>query len=189
MLGSRRRLARGISTAARLGLAALWLVSGALKFADPGETHIAVQAYEVLPQGLVGIVATALPLLEIILGLFLVAGLATRVTAIGSTLVLLLFLAAVTQAWARGLAIDCGCFGGGGEVDPEDTGYPQEIARDVGFLVLAGWLMVRPRTWWSADGWLATDSQSAERETRKDRSGRSGTDSTQTAAAEAEIGG
>ena len=32
-----------------LGLAAVWLVSGALKLADPGQTLIAVKAYQVLP--------------------------------------------------------------------------------------------------------------------------------------------
>jgi hypothetical protein len=68
--------------------------------------------------------------------------------------VLLAFIAAIAQAWARGLAIDCGCFGGGGSVAPGQTAYPQEILRDVGFLVLAGWLMVRPRSLLSFDGWL-----------------------------------
>lgn len=189
MLLSRERLVDGVATVARLGLAAVWLISGAIKLADPGETHIAVQAYEVLPQELVGVVATAMPLLEIILGLFLLAGLLTRVTALVSVLVLLAFIAAVVQAWARGLSIDCGCFGGGGQVAPEDTAYPQEIAKDIGFLILAGWLLVHPRTWWSADGWLATGSQRADEDTRKDLSGRSGTDRTQEAATEAELGG
>ena len=52
----------------------------------------------------------------------------------------------MTQAWARGLSIDCGCFGGGGAVDPEQTAYGRELLRDAGFLLLAGWLVVRPRT-------------------------------------------
>jgi hypothetical protein len=63
------------------------------------------------------------------------------------------FIAGVTQAWARGLSIDCGCFGGGGAVDPGETAYVAELLRDAGFLALAVWLVVRPRTYRSVDRW------------------------------------
>jgi hypothetical protein len=62
------------------------------------------------------------------------------------------FVAGVTQAWARGLSIDCGCFGGGGVVAPEGTAYGRELLRVAGFLLLAGWLVVRPRTLSALDG-------------------------------------
>ncbi|MFD2420398.1 MauE/DoxX family redox-associated membrane protein [Amycolatopsis pigmentata] len=143
-----------IGTLARLGLAAVWLISGSIKIMDPGQTFLAVRAYDVLPDGMVHPVALALPLLELVLGVFLLAGLGTRIAAVLSGIVLLLLIAAITQSWARGLTIDCGCFGGGGQVAAGQTRYPQEIARDVGFLVLASWLVVRPRTRVAFDGWL-----------------------------------
>ncbi|WP_033290285.1 MauE/DoxX family redox-associated membrane protein [Amycolatopsis jejuensis] len=143
-----------IGTLARLGLAAVWLVSGGVKIADPGQTYIAVQAYDVLPQALVRPAATALPLLELALGLLLLAGLATRWVAGVSLLLLAVLIAGIAQSWARGLSIDCGCFGGGGRVAAGQTQYPQEILRDTGFALLALWLLVRPRTWASLDGWL-----------------------------------
>jgi uncharacterized membrane protein YphA (DoxX/SURF4 family) len=141
-----------IGTLARLGLAAVWLVSGGLKVADPEQTYIAVQAYDVLPAGIVGAVAAALPFVEVALGLLLLVGLGTRLVAVASLVLLAAFVAGVVQAWARGLAIDCGCFGGGGAVDPAQTRYPQEIARDIGFALLAGWLVIRPRTLLALDG-------------------------------------
>ncbi|MDT8915867.1 MauE/DoxX family redox-associated membrane protein [Amycolatopsis sp. PS_44_ISF1] len=143
-----------VGTLARLGLAAVWLVSGGLKLADPGQTYVAVQAYDVLPRGLVGVVATALPLLELVLGLLLLAGLATRYAAGAALVLLAVLIAGIAQVWARGLSIDCGCFGGGGSVSAGQTEYPQEILRDTGFALLAVWLVVRPRTWFSLDGWL-----------------------------------
>lgn len=143
-----------IGTLVRLGLAAVWLTSGSIKISDPGQTYLAVKAYDLLPAGVVHPVATALPLLELALGLFLLIGLATRVVAAVSAVVLVLLIAAIAQAWARGLTIDCGCFGGGGQVAAGQTQYPQEIARDIGFLVLAGWLVVRARTRVALDGWL-----------------------------------
>jgi uncharacterized membrane protein YphA (DoxX/SURF4 family) len=135
-----------VGTVARLGLAAVFLVSGVLKAIDPDGTYVAVRAYDVLPKAGVAVVATVLPWLEIVLGLLLLAGVATRVVAVVSAGLLLVFVAGVMQAWARGLSIDCGCFGGGGAVEPGQTAYGRELLRDAGFLLLAGWLIVRPRT-------------------------------------------
>lgn len=135
-----------IGTVARLGLAAVWLVSGVLKAIDPDATYVAVRAYDVLPKAGVTVVATVLPWLEIVLGLLLLAGVAVRTVAVASAMLLLVFVAGVTQAWARGLSIDCGCFGGGGAVEPGQTAYGRELLRDAAFLLMAGWLIVRPRT-------------------------------------------
>lgn len=135
-----------VGTMVRLALAAVWLVSGSIKLADPGQTYVAVQAYEVLPAGSVGFVATALPLVELALGVLLLAGLATRAVAVASAAGLLIFIAGVAQAWARGLSIDCGCFGGGGEIAAGQTNYAREIALDIGFIALACWLVIRPGT-------------------------------------------
>jgi uncharacterized membrane protein YphA (DoxX/SURF4 family) len=140
------RVRDAIGTVARLGLAAVFLVSGTLKALDPDATYVAVRAYDLLPKAGVALVAGGLPWLEIALGLLLLAGVATRVVAAVSAGLLLLFVAGVTQAWARGLSIDCGCFGGGGAVAPGETAYGLELLRDAGFLLMAGWLVVRPRT-------------------------------------------
>jgi uncharacterized membrane protein YphA (DoxX/SURF4 family) len=117
-----------------------------LKALDPDTTYVAVRAYDVLPRAGVALVAGVLPWFEIVLGLLLLAGIATRRVAVVSAGLLLLFVAGVAQAWARGLSIDCGCFGGGGAVAPEDTSYGLEILRDTGFLLMAGWLIARPQT-------------------------------------------
>jgi uncharacterized membrane protein YphA (DoxX/SURF4 family) len=150
-----------VGTLVRVGLAAVWLVSGAVKLADPGQTYLAVKAYDVLPDGWVHPLATALPLLELAIGVFLLIGLGTRVAAVVAGILLVFLVAAVAQSWARGLTIDCGCFGGGGQVAAGQTRYPQEIARDVGFLALAGWLIARPRTRFALDGWLASGRHEA----------------------------
>lgn len=138
---------RTISLLARLGLAAVWLVSGWVKAADPVESVVAVRAYELLPETLVRPVAIGLPALEIALGLLLLIGLGTRLVALASAALLLVLIAGIVSAWARGLQIDCGCFGGGG-VDTSVTGwtYAQEILRDIGFLALAVWLAVFPKS-------------------------------------------
>jgi uncharacterized membrane protein YphA (DoxX/SURF4 family) len=139
---------------ARLGLAAVWIVSGALKAIDLDQTYVAVRAYDVLPTAAVEVVSAVLPFLELALGLLLLLGVGTRAVAVLSAVVLLVFVAGVSQAWARGLSIDCGCFGGGGAVAPGSTAYVQELLRDTGFLLLAAWLIARPRTLLSLDSRL-----------------------------------
>ena len=143
-----------VGTLARLGLAAVWLVSGTLKATDLDQTVVAVRAYDVLPRAAVDVVAAVLPFFEIALGLLLLLGIGTRLVAVICGGLLLVFIGGVAQAWARGLSIDCGCFGGGGAVAPGATAYVQEIVRDAGFLALAAWLVVRPHTLLSMDARL-----------------------------------
>ncbi|MFJ6214017.1 MauE/DoxX family redox-associated membrane protein [Streptomyces sp. NPDC092296] len=141
--------------AVRLGLAAVWAWAGLAKISDPAEAAQAVRAYRLLPESLVKPVGYGLPFLELALGLLLLVGLGTRIAAFLSGVLLLVFIAGISSVWARGLTIDCGCFGGGGQVAASQTKYLQEILRDSGFLLLAAWLVWKPRSRVSADGWLA----------------------------------
>lgn len=159
-VSERRTLSRSelvwdvIGLLARLGLAAVWLTSGFVKAADPRTTVVAVRGYQILPESFVMPFASVLPYLEIALGVLLVAGLATRLAAVLSAVVLVAFIAGVISAAARGLSIDCGCFGGGGDVGAGQTAYVQEILRDLGFLALSGYLIIRPGTPLSVDRWV-----------------------------------
>jgi uncharacterized membrane protein YphA (DoxX/SURF4 family) len=124
----------------------VFLVAGGLKVIDPQSSVAAVRAYRLLPSSLATIVGWGLPFAEIALGVLLLAGIATRLVAVASAVLLLIFIAAVTSAAARGLSIDCGCFGGGGDVAPGQAAYGIEIVRDVGLLLLAVWLVWQPRS-------------------------------------------
>jgi uncharacterized membrane protein YphA (DoxX/SURF4 family) len=148
-----------IGTVFRLGLAAVWLISGAVKAVDPNGTYAAVKAYQVLPTGLVSPVAAVLPFLELAFGVLVLVGIGTRLMGVLSALLLLVYIAGVAQSAARGLSIDCGCFGHGGQVAAGQTHYTQEILRDIGFLVLAVWLAVRPLSRFAVDGLLTRHQQ------------------------------
>src|SRR4051794_24754416 len=133
-----------VSLAARLVLGGVMLVAGALKVTDPETAAQAVRAYELLPESLAAPVGWGLPFLEIAIGLLLIVGFGVRASAAAAGVFLIVFIAAVSSAWARGLSIDCGCFGGGGQVAAGQTKYLQEILRDVGLLALAVWLWMYP---------------------------------------------
>jgi uncharacterized membrane protein YphA (DoxX/SURF4 family) len=149
-----------ISTVARLGLAAVWIVAGALKVGDLAASARAVNAYQLMPYEAAKVVGAVQPFLEIALGLLLLTGLAVRLSAGISAVLLTVFIAGIVSAWARGLAIDCGCFSAGGALSAGQTPeYAPEIARDVGFLLLAGVLLWKPWTRFSVDGLIMGDAR------------------------------
>jgi uncharacterized membrane protein YphA (DoxX/SURF4 family) len=145
-----------VSLVARLGLAAVFAVASLAKITETDGMVRAVRAYQILPEGAVRPVAYALPYLELALAVLLLLGIGTRFVAAVAGVFLLLFIGAVSSAGLRGLKIDCGCFGGGGAV--AQTHYLQEIFRDIGFLVLAGWLVVFPFSRLSLDAVLSEDA-------------------------------
>jgi uncharacterized membrane protein YphA (DoxX/SURF4 family) len=144
-------LAPWISTAARLVVGLVLLVAGALKVIDPASSVAAVAAYELVPAWAERLIGWGLPFVELALGLLLVAGLFTRPVALTAGMLIVVFVVAVISAAARGLSIDCGCFGGGGQVAPGQTAYAWEIVRDLGLLALCGWLVWQPRSRFALD--------------------------------------
>ncbi len=137
---------------ARVVVGGVWVVAGALKLSDPAANVRSVRAYQLLPEAVVPTVGHALPALEIVVGGALLLGLLTRVTATVSALMLAAFVIGIASAWARGLSIECGCFGGGGSPAANAAAkYPWDIARDVGLLLLSVWLVWRPRSALSLD--------------------------------------
>ncbi|MEX1906770.1 DoxX family membrane protein [Janibacter sp. Y6] len=131
---------------ARLVLGGAFLLAGGLKIGNPSGSARAVQAYDVLPFEVARLVGYGLPYVELILGQLLVLGLFTRASAVLGGLLMVVFVVGIAQAWARGLTIDCGCFGGGGQVAADQTEYGTEILRDLGLALCGAYLVVRPRT-------------------------------------------
>ena len=130
---------------ARLILGGVLIVAGALKVGNLQKSAMSVRAYEMLPIWLANFFGYALPWVEIGIGALLVLGVAVRMMGALGALIMLGFIIAIAQAWARGLSIDCGCFGGGGAIDPEDTKYLSSILRDIVFLALGVFLYFYPK--------------------------------------------
>lgn len=139
----------------RLTLGGVMLVAGLLKAADPIQMEISVRAYQLVPDAVAPAIAATLPYAEIAVGALLLAGLATRLASILSGLLMVAFLIGIISAAARGLNIDCGCFGTGGQVAEGATRYVSEIIRDFALLGAAAFLTVRPRSMLSVDRWAA----------------------------------
>ena len=129
---------------ARIAVGSLFAYSAWGKVSDPGLFADAVMRYELLPECMVGMFALTLPMVELLSGLALIFTKWFREAALLIVAMLAMFIVALTWAIARGLEIDCGCFG-----IPSVGGQTElllAIGRDVVLLVPAVWLMFRPRT-------------------------------------------
>ena len=142
-----------LGTIVRLGLAGIWIWAGYSKLSDPSEFVRAVRAYDATPEWLSQAIGYGLPVLEIMLAVLLLLGVVTRGAAAVSALLFLVFAIGLVQAAARGIKLDCGCFGGGGATDGA-TRYTLDILRDVGLLAAAVFLVLFPITKFSVDAYL-----------------------------------
>jgi uncharacterized membrane protein YphA (DoxX/SURF4 family) len=135
----------------RLVLGGVLLAAGLLKYQHLDKSQMAVRAYELLPIALANFLGLVLPFLEIAVGILLIIGAAVRVSALISGLLMLAFSIGIAQAWARGLSIDCGCFGGGGQVAPGTANYLPELVRDAGLALMAFYLFRSPQSKFGLD--------------------------------------
>jgi uncharacterized membrane protein YphA (DoxX/SURF4 family) len=134
---------------ARFILGGVLLFAGGLKLFEPTDSANAVAAYKLLPSDLSRLVGYALPWLEVALALLLILGFLVGPAAVVSGLIMIVFIGAIASVWARGILIDCGCFGGGGEIDPTLASqvhrtYFIEIMRDFGLALTAVYLYFFP---------------------------------------------
>ena len=154
-----RRVVPWIGTAVRLLTGGVWIVAGSLKLPDLAGSVRAVRAYELLPEAVVPAVGHALPVVEVLVGLMLLLGLRVRANAVVSSALFAAFVVGIASVWARGIEIDCGCFGGGGAEEGASAAYPLELARDVTLLLASLWLVVRPATRLALDNLLFRSSE------------------------------
>lgn len=119
----------------------VFVYAGALKAWDPAAFVMDVRSFELLRDPLAAWLAMGLPWLEIFAGLAVMSGLLRAGGLLILNVTLVGFLIAILSAWARGLDIQCGCFGGGAGT----TDYVELLVRDVVLLALGFWLAFSSR--------------------------------------------
>lgn len=139
-----RRILDGISFFARFFMAYTWLTAGWAKLNDHMNMTQAIMAYEIFTPQWSDLLARLIGPLEIAGGLFLLLGIFLRQSSKVATGVLVLFIIGIAQAWARGLAIDCGCFSIEPNLDAVAMDYFVTILRDLFYIALTVWTIYRP---------------------------------------------
>jgi putative oxidoreductase len=148
--------------ASRMVLGGVFLVAGATKIPNPGALAASIRSYELsLPEWFVSLSAHALPYLEVMLGLYLLIGLFTKVSAWATNGLTIIFLIALVQGALRGLEIDCGCFGSSADGGAGDN-VLLAAARDVGLLALGLHIALAPSGRFGVDALLRRDRSGKE---------------------------
>ena len=81
------------------------------KISDPASFSDAIDNYRLLPLFLVNFFAITLPWIELVVGILLLFGVRVKENSFIISVLLVVFLVAIIISLARGLNIDCGCFG------------------------------------------------------------------------------
>jgi uncharacterized membrane protein YphA (DoxX/SURF4 family) len=124
----------------RVALGAIFLYAAYSKLYFDGAWHLrdyqfffamAIDSYKMLPLAVVKWMASTLPWFELLLGGLLIVGAGLRWVGSITSLLLLVFIGAMTRAKILGLEINCGCFG-----NNEKLGWAT-LMRDSSLLLLA----------------------------------------------------
>jgi len=89
----------------------IFLVSGLAKIADPVRFLLTLREFQLLPGALESFLAVYLPWLEFLLGLCVVLGVLHRTASLMIAGLNGFFIVAIGSVMARGIVVDCGCFG------------------------------------------------------------------------------
>ena len=119
----------------RLIFGSVFIYASIDKIVNPGDFAKIVGNYHVLPFGIENLLAIILPWVEFIAGVCLIVGVMVDGATILVILMNIVFIFAITQALARGISVECGCFS-----VASDTGSAigvKTILRDIGYLFLA----------------------------------------------------
>jgi uncharacterized membrane protein YphA (DoxX/SURF4 family) len=126
---------------ARWSLGLVFIYAGTIKLLAPRNFAVLIEAYGIVPDGLLMFVAIFLPALEVVAGIGLLFDIEGSLAVIAGLLAL--FIAILGYGIWMGLDVDCGCFG---PDDPEAgafQGLRQSLYRDMamlaGIALIYGW--------------------------------------------------
>ncbi len=122
----------------RVVFGAVFVYAGAMKMADAAGFAATIFNYQILPAKMVYGAAMVIPAVEVACGLSLWVNSLARASAVVLNLMTVVFMGALGWAMARGLDVDCGCFGGGGSTNAKEALIRDAVILAVGLIAMWG---------------------------------------------------
>jgi uncharacterized membrane protein YphA (DoxX/SURF4 family) len=116
----------------RIFLGFIFIFAAITKVTDPNLFAQSIYNYKLLPDFTINFFAIAFPWIELVAGVLLIFGVSVKENSAILSSLLFVFIIAIIISVARGLDIDCGCFG---TVDGAKVGLVK-ILENVGLLIL-----------------------------------------------------
>jgi uncharacterized membrane protein YphA (DoxX/SURF4 family) len=117
----------------RIFLGFIFIFAAVTKVADPEGFSQSIYNYKLMPDFLINFLAIAFPWIELVAGILLVFGISVKENSAIISGLLVVFIIAIGISLARGLDIDCGCFG---TIDGSKVGL-LKILENIGLLLLS----------------------------------------------------
>ncbi len=95
----------------QIGIGLLFAAAALAKLGDLHSFQEEIHNFKILPVAVENLAAMTLPWIELVAALALILGIRARSGALVAASLMAVFLVAVVVAMARGLDIECGCFG------------------------------------------------------------------------------
>jgi len=105
---------RGLNLVLRLFLGGMFVYAAWSKVIEPAGFAMSVRGYKIIPFALSNLFALGVSWTELVAGAMLILGVFTRKAAGAIAILLVMFIVAISMVIARGMAVDCGCFGSEG---------------------------------------------------------------------------
>jgi uncharacterized membrane protein YphA (DoxX/SURF4 family) len=135
---------RVAAIAVRIVLGVIFIYSAYAKLKDPWALFaMSIDSYGLLPLPWVEFVARTLPWFELLLGVWLITGLFSRISTIFSSLLLATFFALMIRARVKGMEINCGCFGPGEPISWKTMLRDGSLVAGALFITIASFLRGR----------------------------------------------
>ena len=123
-----RNVLAALAVPVRVYLGIVFIAASLYKIAEPHDFAVSIATYDILPLGLVNLMAILLPWIELICGITLITGWWTRASALCILGMMVMFVAAILIALARDLHMSCGCFT---SAEAEDEISAATVLRDL----------------------------------------------------------
>jgi hypothetical protein len=125
---------------ARLALAGILIVAGALKLPDPLGFADGIAAFRLLPVWTIAPVAAGIPIFEILTGAALISRRFRTAGALAACSLTAAFIGFYGWAFVNGWDVTCSCFG---NLEILRVSTANGLLRAVGLLALAAWVAFR----------------------------------------------
>lgn len=126
-----------IDVSSRWIIAIIFSASAAMKMINFKDTTVAVLGYEIVGISLASYVAIGLIAMEIFMALWGISGWNKQLFHQITITIFVVFIMLIISAWARGLEINCGCFGSSEVPENPVLGYIKDIIRDCIFISIS----------------------------------------------------
>ncbi len=139
----------------RIYLGGVFLAACLYKIQVPAAFGLSVATYQILPLGLVNLMAVTLPWIELVVGLCLVVGFKARACALCCAGMLVTFIIAISSALYFDLRLSCGCFA---SAETAEEMSAMTLWRDAIWLLIAVYLVLCPSGHLGIDGLISRKS-------------------------------